>query len=572
MFETYFELERRPFNSVPATDHYYPAVTIEAARSSIVRLIERCEGPGIVIGAVGVGKTLLCQLIAESFRHRCRTVTMPNGRLCTRRALLQVILYELGLPYRDLDEGELRLSLIDYITNAEVCPHGVVLLVDEADNLTMALLDELKALTNLSVNSEPSVRLVLFGTARLEEKFSHPRLESLNQRIAGRFYLEPFTHAETADYIVQQFQHAGGDSDVFSQEALSNIHKATGGTPRLINQLTDHALLLAMESGSQQIDANHIEETWADLQQLPMPVQTNPMASSADLPEDIIEFGTLEEATQPLKDVQTDIHFEPDSGPSFDSQYENSKDNPESLNPESLNPESLNPESLDPESLDPESLDPESLDPGVKLYFQNAHDPFGGEFDEEEIVVDRFVSPDALAQRHRRQVESADSQQLAAQLDHTLASEFTFADPSDDAVAPTIRIRSPHNEPTDAESQEKVVEDVSLYVHEFEIPPTDDDDPQCEAVRVDDKTPVEPEENSFVPFLANDGAPVNPNPSTEAVATDANLSTDDKAAIAFDLGETSTEVESPKPSESQSPSQRNHDFRRLFSQLRNRRA
>ena len=377
MFQTYFDLARRPFASVPSPDDYFPSNSVEAARTSLVRLIEREEGPAIVVGQVGIGKSLLCQLLADSFRHRCRTVVLPSGRLCTRRSLLQVILYQLGLSYRDQDEGELRLTLIDHLTNRSLCPNGILLLVDEADDLPMSLLDELRAITNLMVDNEACVRLVLFGSPRLEEKFTHPRLESFNQRLAGRFYLEPFRTEETRDYIESRISECGADpSEVFTPEAITAIQRATGGIPRLINQVSDHALVLAAADDRLVVDASSIEEAWADLQQLPMPFERGGHSSRIDFPADIIEFGELDSVDGNVA-ARAEQHL---------SQIESHIDG---ADPDDEDYQPLLTELDEIETST--SPDLPGSTPEVTLYFHAPHNPFGDDFEEEELVVDQFT-------------------------------------------------------------------------------------------------------------------------------------------------------------------------------------
>lgn len=411
MLESFFHLQRRPFASIPSPDQYFPAESIEFARSSLVRLVERQEGPAIVVGSVGSGKSLLCQTLAESFRHRCRCVILRNGRMRTRRSLLQVILHDLGLPFRDMEESELRLYLIDHLANKALCPSGILLLVDEADSLGLPLLDELRALTNLSSDGRPSVRLVLFGGPRLEERFAHPRLESFNQRLAGRFYLEPFQLEETAQYIVQQFLDCGGEPrQAFEDSGMEAIHQATGGIPRLINQLTDHSLLLVAAGRFSCVDRPCVEEAWADLQQLPLPQPRHSDRVTQLLNTPVIEFGAL--ADDPFATTSSRAPQESPAFNGFGEGYladeEDELPFPE-MSSDAANASAargtppfrsnaammftIHDASSDQEgpAVDDEDLIPPCTDstPWVN--------PFGEEFAEEELVYDPYL---AMEQRH----------------------------------------------------------------------------------------------------------------------------------------------------------------------------
>lgn len=295
MYESFYRLNDRPFTASPQPDRYFPARTCEAARRNLARAIERCEGTGLLIGPTGSGKTLVLQMLAREFRERFSVVLLANGRIGSRRTLLQAILFELGLPYRDMDEGELRLSLIDHLEPNADCPLGLLLLIDEAHALPLRLIDELRMITNVVRGGQPRVRLVLAGNTALEERLTHPRLESFCQRIACRCYLEPLDYDETVAYVQAQLRSCGGGNPLDSG-ALGAVYRASGGVPRLINQICDHALLLGFSAGRTTIDAAGIEEAWADLQQLPLPIgESRNRAGRAD-EGDVIEFGELDDA------------------------------------------------------------------------------------------------------------------------------------------------------------------------------------------------------------------------------------------------------------------------------------
>lgn len=294
MYEAFFGLQRRPFAPVPSLEEYYPGASIEAARQTVVRCIDRAEGPAMVVGPSGTGKTLLCQSIAQHFHDDFNVVLLTSGGLSTRRALFQAILYGLARPYRGMDEGELRLALADFLTSDKSHPAGMLLVVDEAHTLPFRLLDEIRMLTNLVYEGKVRTRLVLAGGPALEERFASPKLASFSQRLAARCYLEGFSRAETEDYVRELVSRAGGDGErLFPADARAAVYQATDGIPRLINQLCDHALVLAFAAGKPRVERATVEEAWADLQQLPAP--WNAETRTAQPASGVIEFGGLKD-------------------------------------------------------------------------------------------------------------------------------------------------------------------------------------------------------------------------------------------------------------------------------------
>src|SRR5262249_3941415 len=238
-----------------------------------VRCIDRGEGPGLVVGATGTGKSLLCQILAKHFRGRFLVAHLGGARLCTRRALLQNILFELKLPFRDMDEGELRLSLVDHLEPRSGGPDGLLLIVDEANSLPLRLLEEIRLLTNVMRDGQTRIRLMLAGGMALEERLTSPKLESFHQRIAARCYLQPLGRDETIYYVQEQIRRCGGSADsIFSGEAQAAIHTATDGIPRLINQVCDHSLMLAALNRKRQIEGAGVGEEGAELTRLPVSV------------------------------------------------------------------------------------------------------------------------------------------------------------------------------------------------------------------------------------------------------------------------------------------------------------
>ncbi len=310
MYEELFHSVDRPFRATPDPKFYYPHESIETARQTAVRAVLRAEGPVMVLGGAGLGKSLLGMVIADDLSARFDVVKLHAARLCSRRALLQNILFELQLPYRDLSEGELRFSILDRLEpSSENAPDGILVVVDEAHTLPIKLLDELRIITNFTRNNQPRARLVLIGNLRLEHTFAEPQMESFNQRLAARCYLQPMNRQQTYTYIKHQLQIAGvNPRELITEDAVNTVYAASEGVPRLSNQIMDHALVLAITRAQCPVSSALIEEAWSDLQQLPAPWHsgtdkfgTNTTGHSAS-----VEFGSLDDDEDLNQELQLD--------------------------------------------------------------------------------------------------------------------------------------------------------------------------------------------------------------------------------------------------------------------------
>jgi type II secretory pathway predicted ATPase ExeA len=407
MYESFFEFHARPFPAAPSAAHYFGSESAEHARETISRCIERAEGPTMIIGPAGTGKSTLCQVLASQFRDRFHVAMLASARLCTRRALLQNILFELKLPYRDREEGELRLSLIDYLEPKDDGRQGMLLIIDEAHMLPLRLLEEVRMITNLVRDGQPRVRLVMAASPILDERFASPRLESFNQRIAARCYLQSMNCRETAEYIRAQVTAAAGNvADVFSEEALTGVYRATDGIPRLVNQVCDHALMLASIGRKASISGQGIEEAWADLQQLPTP-WTETESSGPVEQSDILEFGALDDdSCGELDGVNADLLADSD-----EPTLETSRPMATLASIESTLTTLEEDYQL---AAEEEQFRPrvENNGPEIELVFHQAHDPFTERFEEEEVIVDPFASIGALSGKNEsRESEHAEATQ-----------------------------------------------------------------------------------------------------------------------------------------------------------------
>ncbi len=271
MYEAYFNLPRRPFSATPDSSCFFATEAIQEILDQLVLRAETGEGIGVITGAAGTGKTLLCRRIAADLAPRMTPVFLANANFPTRRALLQSILFELGRKYSGLEEQELRLAIFGMLRELTLVGRGAVLIVDEAHLLSDRLLEELRLLACLSEEGQPLARVILAGQPALEERLISPRLEALNQRIACQLYLEPLTRRESIEYVAFRIGWAGGHSaQMFDEGALDSIATAAAGLPRCLNQLCDHALLLTFVQEQSCVTAEIVAEALHDLRQLPL--------------------------------------------------------------------------------------------------------------------------------------------------------------------------------------------------------------------------------------------------------------------------------------------------------------
>ena len=236
MYENVFQFSSRPFTTAPFVKHYFAAEAIHDSLGQARLCIDRASGPVVVVGSVGTGKSLLLAMLEEQYQSQFKVVTLGCSRLGSRQEFLQTFLFQLSLPFKGMSESEARLALIDFLKPGEQCPNGVLLLIDEAHTLGADLLDEIRLVTNFVRDGQPRVRLVMAGTNRLEDNLTDPKLESFNQRIAARCYLEKLNRDETSRYVIEHIDR------LFREKLYGDMRGQFDDTGRIRNddwELTD---------------------------------------------------------------------------------------------------------------------------------------------------------------------------------------------------------------------------------------------------------------------------------------------------------------------------------------------
>jgi type II secretory pathway predicted ATPase ExeA len=264
MYETHFGLRQRPFRASPDSSCYYPATGHEQALGRLLRALDDGEGPVLLTGAPGTGKTLLCHCLLERLGPDVTSAFLTQGHFGGRAGLLQTILYDLSLPHEGRGEQELRLSLTDHLLRNYADGKRAVVVVDEAQHLSPDLLEELRLLGNLEARQGKAVQVVLTAQPSLLVTLGRPDLASLSQRLAVRSTVEPMSVPEAADYLVHQIRVAGGRPDeVMAEEARELLARGTRGVPRLLNQAAHEALTLACAAEVRPVDAEAALEALA---------------------------------------------------------------------------------------------------------------------------------------------------------------------------------------------------------------------------------------------------------------------------------------------------------------------
>ena len=263
MYNDFFGLKESAFNVSPDPRYFFLTPIMREALAGLAYGVQRRKGIILLTGEVGTGKTtLLNQLMDWLRQNQAATAFVFNTRLNVED-LFNYILTDFGISCASRAKSDMLIRLNTWLLDRYVAgePEPAVLIVDEAQNLSLELLEEIRLLTNLETSSEKLLQIVLSGQPELEWKLKDPKLRQLRQRITLRYRTSQLSLSETLSYIEERLRIAGAKGEpIFPPEAIESIHEYSRGVPRVINVLCEHALINAFAGRQKRVSVGLIHE------------------------------------------------------------------------------------------------------------------------------------------------------------------------------------------------------------------------------------------------------------------------------------------------------------------------
>jgi len=266
MYREYFGLLKMPFEMTPDPSFLFLGEAHREGLATLVYGVKAGKGFTLLTGEVGTGKTTLLHALLGQLDSSTSCAFIFNPRL-EPLDFFQMLFDELDIEEPCANKAEYLMSLNRYLIERLERGETTLLIVDEAQNLSAEMLEEIRLLSNLETPSSKLIQIMLVGQPELKELLARPELRQLRQRIALRHHLRPFDESETREYVNDRLRRAGYTGrGLFKRAALREIHQLTGGTPRLINSLCDGALLLGYSRDLTVLDDAAIREAASDLE------------------------------------------------------------------------------------------------------------------------------------------------------------------------------------------------------------------------------------------------------------------------------------------------------------------
>jgi general secretion pathway protein A len=288
MYAEFFGLKQDPFSIAPDPRYLFMS---ERHREALAHLLYGIRGGGgfvLLSGEIGAGKTTICRCFLEQIPERCRVAYIFNPKL-TVGDLLKTICSEFHIEVRHEGIGPATIKdyldpFNEYLLRSHAAGERNVLIIDEAQNLTPHVLEQLRLLTNLETSERKLLQIILIGQPELRTVLARPELEQLAQRVIARFHLGALNEAETRQYIQHRMQVAGLRGPLpFSNQAIQRIHEIARGVPRRINLLCDRALLGAYATNQARVERAVVEKAAGEVFETDAP-ETKPRPRRAATP------------------------------------------------------------------------------------------------------------------------------------------------------------------------------------------------------------------------------------------------------------------------------------------------
>ena len=262
MYKDFYHLKENPFSITADPEFFFSSARHAEAFSHITYGIKQRKGILAITGEIGTGKTTLCRTILNRLDEKNKTALILNPTFSDLQ-LLQLILKDLGIETKARNKFALIDALNQFLVTQTSQGHNVVLIIDEAQNLGVRQLEQIRLLSNLETEKEKLLQIILVGQPELLDKLKLPQLRQLNQRIAVRYHVLPLDPTELEEYIhhrlkVAQNSHHSHSTIRFTKDAIETIYDLSKGTPRMVNIICDRALLAGFVQEAWTIDKNII--------------------------------------------------------------------------------------------------------------------------------------------------------------------------------------------------------------------------------------------------------------------------------------------------------------------------
>lgn len=264
MYKAFYGLVEDPFTISPNPKFLHLSQNHREGISHLLYGIERKKSPIVLTGDIGTGKTTLLYSLIEKIDKKAHIAFLVNSQLNITE-ILQHILYEFGLDIHNKSKGELLIDLKKFLKYCEESKENVLVILDEAQNFSHAILEELRLLTNIESSSEKLIQLILVGQLGLEDKLKLPELAQLRQRIGVNYRLLPISYHEVKDYIETRLAVAGATRPIFTTEAVEAIYTFSRGIPRVMNVMCDLALFFGFTDKKTEIGRRIIQQVQESL-------------------------------------------------------------------------------------------------------------------------------------------------------------------------------------------------------------------------------------------------------------------------------------------------------------------